>query len=436
MKIVVVLGFLFLTISFQAQEYVLDSLYPKYSKFIDLEANKLTNAQNSPAFSRFIQKLDSLYQGFPQKLHIFHIGGSHIQADIYSDKIRAYLQTMNNISMGQRGFVFPFELAHTNNPANYRITATKSKWKGYRNSVLKDSVAWGLAGVSALFKDSIDNIQINVNHRLLHGQNQEFDKLRVFYNVGDTDYNLKVVDSALVLSDTINFQGQYKEFRLSHPVQAVELQVIINDSLTDDSQFLLMGMEFMQDKPGIEYTTIGVNGASFGSYERSVYFENQLQLFKPDLFIISIGTNDGHVPASEFDPLEFKENYRMFIEMVLRVNPDCAILLTVPNDDYYKRRFANPNTALQRDVMMELAEEYHMPIWDLFSVMGGMGSSQKWYQNKLMPKDRIHFTRLGYSLKADLFLKAFVNAWAQCVNRNPEELLNHFIKNLPDKNDK
>ena len=36
--------------------------------------------------------------------------------------------------------------------------------------------------------------------------------------------------------------------------------------------------------------------------------------------------------------------------------------------------------------------------------MGGLGSSYKWYRSKLMRSDRIHFTYLGYSLKADLLL--------------------------------
>ncbi|HZW78640.1 MAG TPA: GDSL-type esterase/lipase family protein [Flavobacteriaceae bacterium] len=433
MRKIITLSFLMLIGAVNAQEYVLDSVLPLYDKFINIEANRLEGAENAPTFSRFFEKLDSIYEGYPLNLHIFHIGGSHIQADIYSDKIRAYLQTMNTNAMGQRGFVFPYELAKTNNPGNYKISATKEKWQGYRNSVLKDSVAWGLSGVTAAFRDSLDIIHVLANNRLLHNKQQEFDRLRVFYNTWKDDYNLSIKDSSLVISDTINFQKQYKEFRFAAPLMEVDLKLEVKDSLRADSEFLLMGMEFLNEKPGIEYTTIGVNGASFPSYERAAFFENQLQIYKPDLFIISIGTNDGHVPASEFDPEKFKEDYSRLIHMIQRINPDCAILLTVPNDDYYKRRFANPNTALQRKVMMELAEEYNMAIWDLYTVMGGLGSSQKWYQHKLMQKDRIHFTRLGYSIKGDLLLTAIVEAWAGCLNKDAEELMNRFKKKEPSK---
>ena len=135
------------------------------------------------------------------------------------------------------------------------------------------------------------------------------------------------------------------------------------------------------------------------------------------------------MPKSEFKAEEFRDNYEAFIQMIQRVNPDCAILLTVPNDDYYKRKHANPNTAVQQQVILELAEKYKMAVWDFYAVMGGLGSSNKWYQNKLMPRDRIHFTQLGYSIKADLLLKAIVDAWAQCNNRDAETLLDHFKNN-------
>ncbi|MEZ4793581.1 MAG: hypothetical protein R2783_09005 [Gelidibacter sp.] len=43
-----------------------------------------------------------------------------------------------------------------------------------------------------------------------------------------------------------------------------------------------------------------------------------------------------------------------------------------------------------------------------------------------MPRDRIHFTYLGYSIKADLFMDALIKAWAVSTHRNKDELLQHF----------
>lgn len=426
MRYYLILMAVFFSFNAQSQEYILDSIMPIYGDIIHPEANELIGAEDSPTFSNFFAKLDSIYEGKREKLHIFHIGGSHIQADIYSNKLRTYFQNMNEVSMGQRGFVFPFRLANTNNPSNYRIEGTKGKWEGYRNSVLKDSIEWGLSGITAAFRNCSDTISIHANHRNYTLKPYAFDKLRIFHNTWKDDYRLNILDSTLVASDTLNYQGMYKEYRLTKPVESLEMAIQIKDTLTADPEFLMMGMEFLNDHSGIEYTSIGVNGASFKSYQRSVFFENQLRLYKPDLFIISIGTNDAYVPKSEFKPEEFRANYEAFIQMVQRVNPDCAILLTVPNDDYYKRRHPNPNTAVQQQIILDLGKEYRMAVWDFYAVMGGLGSSNKWYKNKLMPRDRIHFTQLGYSIKADLLLRALVDAWAICNNRDPEILLGHF----------
>lgn len=67
-----------------------------------------------------------------------------------------------------------------------------------------------------------------------------------------------------------------------------------------------------------------------------------------------------------------------------------------------------------------------MAVWDLYKIMGGLGSSQKWYRNKLMPRDRIHFTKTGYNIKADLLLQALVNAWEQHNQAEKNSYLNQI----------
>lgn len=426
-----IIRFIFLFISTLAfpQHYVLDSIIPTLGHLIDFEKNQFYLADKSPYFQRFFLKFDSIYKGKEEKLHIFHIGGSHIQADIYSNKMRTYLQNSGETMQAQRGFVFPYHLAHTNNPINYRIEANKEKWTGYRCSIKKDSIAWGLAGITAAFRDKIDTIYLKSNHKNYTKKPYTFSRLRLFYNTWKNDYNLRFLDSTLVDKDSLDSKIMYRDYFLNRDVDSVAIEIKLKDTTLVNPEFLFMGVEFMNDNPGIEYTSIGVNGASFKYFNRSAFLETQLALYKPDLFIISIGTNDAYVPASYFDSQEFKEYYDAFIRMIRRINPNCAILLTVPNDDYYKRRKPNPNTAKQKYIITELAKKHQLAVWDFYSIMGGYGSSNKWYKSELMPRDRIHFTMLGYSVKGDLFLNAFIKAWALVTNQNALELLNHF-KNL------
>ncbi|MDO6761496.1 GDSL-type esterase/lipase family protein [Tamlana sp. 2_MG-2023] len=418
---------LFFTTSIHAQHYVLDSIKPTLGHLINFEANTLKYADKSPAFKTFFAKLDRIYSGEKDKLQIMHIGGSHIQADFYSNKLRTYLQNMNPYATGQRGFVFPYHLAHTNNPLNYRVSSsTQDKWQGYRCSITKDSIAWGLSGITAAFRDISDTLSIKANYKNYNREPYNFDKLRVFYNTWRNDYNLVVLDSTLVKSDTINYVKMYREFRFNRTIDSLEISLKLKDSATVNPEFDIMGLEFINNNPGIEYTTIGVNGASFKRFDRSTYFERQFDLYNPDLFIISIGTNDAYMPEDQFDAEGFRYYYKSFLNMIQRKNPNCAILLTVPNDSYYRRRKPNPNTVTQQRIILEIAEEYNMAVWDFFEIMGGLGSSQKWYKNELMPKDRVHFTLFGYSVKADLMLDAIVNAWAASTGRNATELLNYF----------
>jgi lysophospholipase L1-like esterase len=413
-----------------SQTYLLDSLTTKEKNLINFEANTLLYGDSSKTFHQFFKKLDKIYKGENEKLHIFHIGGSHIQADIYSNKLRTYFHNMNEVSMGQRGFVFPYHIAHTNNPSNYRIESRdKDKWQGYRCAIRKDTVTWGLSGISAAFRSFTDTISVKSNYKNLNKKPYTFNKLRVFYDCSKDDYTLKVLDSSTVLSEVYNTVAMYKEFRFKKALTETELKLQIKDTTIVNPEFLLMGMEFLNDNSGIEYTSIGVNGASFKLYDRGNYFEQQLELYCPDLFIISVGTNDAYMPKDQFDPENYRYYFESFIKMIQRVNPDCAILLTVPNDDYYRRRYKNPNTALQQQVIKELAKKYNMAVWDLYDIMGGYGSSYQWYKQKLMQRDKVHFTYKGYYIKADLLLTAIVNAWANSTERNPEALLNHF-KNL------
>ncbi|WP_298313637.1 GDSL-type esterase/lipase family protein [uncultured Aquimarina sp.] len=423
MKHKIVLFCLFLvSSSIMAQDYVLDTIQNKYP-FVNWKANQIKFVENAPSFAKLFRKLDTIANGSEEDVHIFHIGGSHIQADIYSNRLRTYLQHMSPTAKGQRGFIYPYKIAGTNNPSNYNVEFD-GKWKGYRCSIKKDSVAWGMAGVSAVFKDSVANIKIKANHRGYDAQQYDFNRIRVFYDDWSDDYEINFKESGLIADTKVNKEAHFIEFVLTQTLEELEfcVQRIGNP---ENPEFLMMGMELMNDNRGVEYTTIGVNGASFNYYNRCKYFDNQLMLYKPDLFIVSVGTNDGYHP--DFKPEEYRKYYENLILMAQKANPDCAVLLTVPNDSYYKRKYPNPRTRVMQKIIYDLAKKHKMAVWDFYEIMGGFNSSKDWYQNKLMPRDRIHFTQLGYRIKADLLLQALTNSWEKELQLAPNSVLNQII---------
>ena len=170
----------------------------------------------------------------------------------------------------------------------------------------------------------------------------------------------------------------------------------------------ISGIQLTNQHPGISYTAIGVNGAALFSYLNCGNFEEQLRQSEPDFFAFSVGTNDANMPFDKFNPLLYKANLDKMIQIVLRANPNCAILLTVPNDSYYLKKHLNKNIERQREVIKELAIQYQCPVWDLYGLMGELGSSKIWQDAGLMRPDKVHFTAEGYHLKGDLYFDALM----------------------------
>ncbi len=420
-KILPALLLLLFSASLNAQHFILDSIRQVNGSLIKEEFNTFAFADSSENFNRFFHKLDSLYNGYPVDIQIFHIGGSHIQADIYPNRVREYLRNITPFTGSARGLIFPYRLVGTNNPANYAITGDRKQWKGERSSRSGDSGLWGLCGISVTLDGDSDTLRISANRKVNVKAPYTFDKIRLFIESDSSGYTVAPSDSLLKFRSLIfNPEKGYCDIEFYDTVSSAGLLISKNDSI--DNAFLsLSGMELKNGFHGISYNSIGVNGASFRSYSRCTLFNRQLQLFRPDLFIISIGTNDAS--TRDFDAERFRSYYDSLISVIQAVNPECAILLTVPNDSYYRKKYPNKNTAIQQQVIHELARKHRQAVWDFYAVMGGLGSSQRWYNRKLMVYDRIHFTLTGYNLKGDLLAVALIGQWERSTGREPESLI-------------
>lgn len=376
------------------------SIVRKY-KFIRFGLNKFEFPnRESKNFERFYQKFDSLTNYDGKDINVYHIGGSHLQADIYTNQFRKYVQEFGPGLKGSRGWIFPYTLVGTNNPSHYKITSI-GEWKGVFNTIRKDTSDLGLMGAAAVTSDSISNITV-----FFRKSEQRYfsNKVRVFHNTNVGTYKVEWEFPKAVLSSSINLEGGYTEIILKQPVDTIYLRFV--KVLNENNDFRLYGIQLLINEPGFIYQTIGVNGAGFTSYDRCQLFEQQLKQTKPDMFIISIGTNEANV--DEFKPEEFEKKYCAMVDKVKAINPNVALLFTVPNDAGYQKKYTNKNVPVMRESIFKLAKKYDAGVWDWFSIMGGFGSSQTWLKNQLMHKDRIHFTYDGYLLQGDLFYEAFL----------------------------
>lgn len=363
-------------------------------------------SKESRNFEIFYRKLDNIITGKKGKLNMYHIGGSHLQADIYTHDVRTFLQTHWDGIPGERGWVFPFDLAKTNNPGNYEFSSP-NVWTPYRSVVQKPrnvNFDYGLLGAAVTCSDSIITIYFHHDRTLVR---PPFNHIRIFHNLGEFPYWMHFgADEILVTRVVHNPELGCSDIYFTDPLDSLDLQFA---RLTGNAPELeIYGFLLMNDDPGISYTAIGINGAGLYTYLDNLRFEEQLKTYPPDFFAFSVGTNDGNVPYADFNPQVYKRNLEKMMQIVLRANPDCAVLLTVPNDSYYHRRYLNKNIEREREVIIELAEQYQMAVWDMYGIMGELGSSKTWKLNQLMTSDLVHFTSQGYHFKGSLYIDAFL----------------------------
>jgi len=385
-----------------AQELENPHIVKQYD-FVHYENNAINFYNDSSDFEALFNKFDELIFEGKGKISVMQVGGSHIQADVWSDRIRKNFFKFSPGLNGGRGFLFPFTLAHTNNPYYYKVTYTGT-WKGFRSAVKKHKSEYGISGITATSYDTLSTFQITFRNK--HCPKYDFNRVKVFHDLDSTGYKLAfVADSNHTV--VVNKEIGYTEFIFDHYLDSVAFTITKTDSLQD--HFNLYGLSLENDDPGFVYHAIGANGASTASYLRCDKFTQHLPALKPDLVIFCMGINDAYF--DDFVAEDYEHNYDTLVQWIRTVSPDAAIIFTTNNDSYFKRRYPNKRAEEVRRVMISLAKRHGAAVWDLYGVMGGLGSSRTWELNKLVKRDKIHFTNSGYKLVGDLMFSALVQAY-------------------------
>ncbi len=393
--------------SFSQYDYPLEI---DYYKFIHYDKNRIIFPNDSSKFERFFYKMDTVITRGRGKITIIHIGGSHIQADIYSGHAREKLQAFYPGMNGGRGSVFPYKISRTNTPKSYKVKFSGS-WQSCRNVELKKHCNKGLSGITVSTKD----VNATLNIRLMPNDRVDyyFNKIRLFHSM-EMNSLAPVFDSVNVVKTECNSQLGYTIFYLDKDYTSFTLKFEKTDSIIYRN-FELYGISLENDDSGIIYHSIGINGASIPSFLRCNLLDKHIKALNPDLVVISLGTNDAY--TRKFRPEFYKNNYQKLIDIITKSSPETAILCTVANDSYMFRRYPNKNTELAEKVIYEIAEKNNCGVYDFYQIMGGFNSSATWYKENLMVRDRIHFNKQGYLLKGDLFFNAIIKAYNNHITK-------------------
>ncbi|MCK3684301.1 GDSL-type esterase/lipase family protein [Maribellus sp. YY47] len=382
--------------------------------FIRYDLNEMHFPGKRTSIDRFYSKLETLMTSGEGRVNIVHIGGSHIQAGTFSGQMRNRFQTLNGEMNAGWGYMFPYRISRTNSPFGYYIRYTGA-WQSFRNVESRKSGTLGVGGMSATTHSTKAELTI-----LLEKENTldySFNKFRVYYENKAKNYELSV-DSAIL--NTVSNGDGFIDFSLNTYVDSLTLTLTRKSNST--GSFTLFGITTESAPNGIMYHSIGVNGAHVPAYLRCQLFEKQLAELKPDLVILGIGINDAY--GRRFTQDRFEDHYDQLIAEIKRAAPDAAIVFTTNNDSYLYRRYVNKNGEKVRESMLRMAEKYNAGVWDMFTVMGGLNSIVLWQQNHLAQSDKIHFTREGYLMIADLFFNALMQDFENYLGQNIQADIN------------
>lgn len=395
-----------------------DVFYPEFKSrtFLNTDQNLIKYPGTAEKLHAFYDKLEELCFNGKGKVTLMHMGGSHVQAGVLSNRIRENLFGMAEGIKGERGFFFPFRLAKTNSPFNIKARYT-GEWEGCRNAIKSADCDWGLSGINATTRSETAGFSIHCFDS--DSLPYPFKAVNIYHPMNESELCLEP-DSSLrvnaIIRDTL---GGFTRLVFQEETDTLVVNLYKSDSA--ETEFTLQGLKFERTyTDGLTYQAIGVNGASVPSYLRCGSFTQHLRSNKPDLVIFGIGINDAYMPSSQFDKEEFKSNYIALMDSIRSVNPEVAFLFLTNNDSYYKRRRANRNGITVQQAMYELAEKEGAALWDLFEVMGGLNSVRSWEDAGLAKRDKIHFTRQGYELEADMLSQAFIRDFGDYLKqKNP-----------------
>lgn len=162
-------------------------------------------------------------------------------------------------------------------------------------------------------------------------------------------------------------------------------------------------------RDGVVYQVYGINGATAQRFsdERHV---DEIAALSPDLLIVSLGTNES--VGAKYARMQHKNQLDQLMRMLAARCPSTPVLLTTPPGAYRRvrgRYQPNANVRLAAATITGYAEEKGYAWWDLYGVAGGDRACVNWWNNGLMQRDHLHFTKEGYWLMGDLLYSAIVN---------------------------
>lgn len=425
---------------------------------------------NDKALANVFEKLYNLEQTQNRKVRMVHIGDSHIQADLYTAKIRKRMQSV--FGNAGFGFTFPYSLAGTNNSAPIRFTGSGG-FSAARNLYADALKPVGLSGIS--FEPKQKDFHIDM---LVKDAQFDFTKLKVISPKNENIFNVAFAKKSYTTQEKVavktpatsshkvksgevlggiadKYNISLKQLKAANGLKsdnirdgkilkipggksvttyktvstvkysyepiALENTPISNNYTSEKpidkvtiignstiSDFALNGLILENEKPGVTYSAIGVNGAKSGDYNKFPLFLEQLPALEADLYVISLGTNESF---DKQDLTTYFRNLKTMIDGIKQKCPEASILVTTSPPSVLHRKYKNSYIEKYAEKIIEMAPIENYAVWNLLDVFGGNKNININSRMGLMAKDKVHYSNAGYEKQGELFFDAFIQSY-------------------------
>jgi lysophospholipase L1-like esterase len=175
----------------------------------------------------------------------------------------------------------------------------------------------------------------------------------------------------------------------------------------------LYGVEFSKNRPGVLYSSLGVNGANITLLSHafnSAHWTAQLHHYRPDLVVLAYGTNESGFP--KFVDTTWGGELKAAVKRLQAALPEASILLMSPMDRGERNDRGEIETiaVMPRLVKIEakVAEDTGVAFFNTFQAMGGDGTMARWYaaEPRLVGSDYIHPMPAGAKIVGELLYGA------------------------------
>ncbi len=356
---------------------------------------------SSVSLAPFLAKLRELELGKRDRVTILHIGDSHVQAGFLPGALRDRFQ--ERFGAAGRGLVLPLKLAGSHNTLDV-IARSNASWEGRLRTFQREGPPVGLTGSSLRTASASFSLEVELKpHKSL---DNSFDRVLWFAEP-------EQAPPLVATPRGKTYPPKAKSIPIAYELESPERKVLFTGrpSAGEGAKgALLYGISFeRKEKAGVLYHAAGLNGATFYHYNHSAHFFRQVPALKPDLVIVTLGTNESLLRP--FRREDLRRELEGFIQKMTQALPGAPLLLCTPPDNRLKGGLPNPQGEVYREMVLQAAEQNRCAVWDLFGAMGGAGSIRQWKNKGLAHADEVHFTQAGYDMIGQLLFNALMERY-------------------------